>query len=146
MLLKGSAMKKINLGWGLVLWFGLIVLIQIAQYAISSQKEPLSRVSVEHENQKGLKVFETCAACHELHVRQNKVGPYLYGVIGRRAGSVSDFSYSQAMKSAGFIWTRDKLRAFVLSPTTVVPGTAMGISGISEDEVDSLMEYLEFNK
>jgi cytochrome c len=75
---------------------------------------------------------------------KNKIGPYLKGVFGRKAGAVAGFSYSNAMKSSGIVWNEDKLKAFVANPKALVPGTKMTFVGLKkQDEIDDLIAYLK---
>ncbi len=68
--------------------------------------------------------FAGCIVCHSIAC--NRAGPKLGGVIGRRAGSVSDYAgYSDAMKSSSFVWTEETLDAFLASPAALVPGNGM---------------------
>jgi cytochrome c len=76
-----------------------------------------------------------CGVCHTMERgAANKIGPNLFGVVGRPAASVADFSYSGAMKNSGIVWTADKLKVFLRSPRTLVPGTKMTFAGIVRDE------------
>lgn len=73
--------------------------------------------------------FQYCAACHSVDPAEKGLpAPNLDGVIGRRAGSRSDFAYTPEMRAAGnggLLWSRDTLKAFLANPDAVVPGTAM---------------------
>jgi cytochrome c len=60
------------------------------------------------------------------------MGPNLFGVVGRKAGTYPGFSYSSAMKTSGIVWTRAKLDAFLAATQKVVPGNAMPIVGIAD--------------
>jgi cytochrome c len=93
---------------------------------------------------KGATVFARCGICHSSAKGEgNKIGPNLFGVVGRKAGSVADFSYSAAMKSAGFVWTDAKLDAYIKSPATVVPGNKMAFAGVPADgQRADLVAYL----
>ena len=92
----------------------------------------------------GASVFERCAICHSnTKDAPAKIGPNLFGVVGRKAGTMPDFSYSAAMKSAGFVWTADKLTAYVQHPQVVVPGNRMAFAGISSaKDSQDLVAYL----
>ena len=59
----------------------------------------------------GAKVFAKCQTCHEITADKNKVGPYLEGIIGRPAGSVAGFKYSEAMRNSGVTWATTTSRA-----------------------------------
>jgi cytochrome c len=92
----------------------------------------------------GQRLSTPCWSCHDLYGQQNKVGPYLAGVYGRKAGSANFPGYSQAMRSAGFSWDERSLRSFLLDPNRLVPGTTMVASGPrGPAEVDALVFYLK---
>jgi len=93
----------------------------------------------------GETVFNRCAICHSnTKGAPAKIGPNLFGIVGRKAGSEPGFSYSAAMKSAGFVWTADKLTAYAQHPQVVVPGNRMAFGGISSNkDAADLVAYLE---
>jgi cytochrome c len=66
-----------------------------------------------------------CRTCHATKAGDNRLGPSLSGLIGRKAGSVGGFNYSPAMKSVGITWDEKTLDAFIANPDTVVPGNTM---------------------
>ena len=68
----------------------------------------------------------------------------LLGVIGRHAGSVPGFSYSQAMKNSNIVWDAKSLDAFIMAPQKALPGTTMAFAGIpDQEERNDLIAYLE---
>ncbi|HEX2593935.1 MAG TPA: c-type cytochrome [Rhizomicrobium sp.] len=76
--------------------------------------------------------MQQCSACHTVIANtRDSMGPNLFGVVGRKAGSKPGFVYSDAMKSAGFVWNEAKLAAFVKAPADVVPNSNMFFMGIS---------------
>ena len=77
---------------------------------------------------------QDCAVCHSAMAGKNKMGPSLFAVVGRKAGSIADFVYSEAMKQSRIDWTPDKLDAFITNPKQVVPGNKMPFGGISEEQ------------
>ncbi len=82
---------------------------------------------------KGKTVFQRCAICHrDTKDGGNGLGPNLFGVVGRKAGSVAGFSYSAAMKNSGITWTTDKLEGYIEHPAAVVPGNRMAFAGIGD--------------
>ena len=90
----------------------------------------------------GEAIYERCAACHSL--AHDRAGPRHCGLFGRRAGSVKDFDYSQAMKRSGIVWSERSLDRFLAAPTRVVPGTSMGYAGITDPaERANLVAYLK---
>ena len=66
-----------------------------------------------------------CRTCHSLKKGDNRLGPNLYKVLGRKAGSLPNYGYSSAMKNADLIWDRTKLDRFIENPDAVVPGNNM---------------------
>jgi cytochrome c len=71
------------------------------------------------------------------------IGPNLYAVVGRRAGSVAGFAYSSAMQRSGITWSTDQLLAFVQNPAHVVPGTRMPFAGLhNQGQAAALVAYL----
>jgi cytochrome c len=93
---------------------------------------------------KGEKVFTRCKACHEVAKPQNKVGPHLVGIVGRPAGSVEGFKYSDAMKGSGIVWNEETLSAYLKDPKGYIAGNKMAFTGLKkEDEVENVIAYLE---
>lgn len=90
--------------------------------------------AAEGDATKGQKVFTQCQACHTLQAGQNRIGPSLAGVIGRKAGSAPGFKYSDAMASANFQWTEDKLMTYLENPKALVPGNKMAFPGLKKPE------------
>lgn len=87
-------------------------------------------------------VYQRCSGCHSLE--RNRTGPRHCGLIGRRAGSLAGFDYTEAMKQSNIIWTRESLDNFLAAPLNVVPGTSMGFAGIeSRQERLDLIAYIE---
>lgn len=66
-----------------------------------------------------------CRTCHTTREGDDRLGPNLYNIIGRKAGSLPHYNYSNAMKDAGFIWDEGKLERFIAHPDEVVPGNNM---------------------
>jgi len=93
---------------------------------------------------KGKTVFQRCAICHvAAKGGGNGLGPNLFGIVGRKAASASNFSYSAAMKNSGITWSTDKLTAYVTHPATLVPGNRMAFAGINNpDQVADVVAYL----
>jgi cytochrome c len=95
---------------------------------------------------RGRAVFAAqCSSCHS-NARGGGVvlGPPLYGVVGRKAGTVAGFSYSATMKNAGFSWTPDRLHAYLPAPRDYLPGVKMTYPGLKNpSQLDDLIAYLE---
>jgi cytochrome c len=93
---------------------------------------------------RGKTVFARCAACHDLNTGAIRMGPSLKGVVGRKAGTFANFSYSAGMKSKGVTWGPDTLDTFLTAPMKYVPGTRMAFPGLSnpQDRAD-VIAYLK---
>ena len=79
----------------------------------------------------GEKVFKKCAACHSIAKGGgNKIGPTLWGVLGRQAGSVSDYKYSKAMAAHGKTWSFEEMNSFLIKPRDWIKGTKMSFAGL----------------
>ncbi len=91
----------------------------------------------------GGKVFKAqCSACHSVVEHKKLIGPSLFGVVGRKAGT-EDFAYSEANKSSGITWDAATLDKYLVSPRTMVPGTKMTYAGLKNDEQRAnLIAYL----
>jgi cytochrome c len=96
----------------------------------------------------GADVFKRCRACHDVGENaKNKVGPVLNGIIGRKAGTIEGFNYSDANKKAGaegWVWTEEKMLEYLLNPRAAMPGNKMAFAGL-KDEQDrkDLIAYLK---
>lgn len=76
---------------------------------------------------------EECGDCHSVSPGKNKKGPSLFGVVGRQAASVADFSgYSDAMKQLGGAWSVERIDAYIAQPRKVVPGGKMKYDGLAD--------------
>jgi cytochrome c len=86
-----------------------------------------------------------CVICHTSEKGgENRFGPNLFGVVGRKAGAAPGYAYSNAFKTrANWEWTEDAIGGWMMFPSTMVPGTAMGVfQGIAERDRDDLVAYL----
>jgi cytochrome c len=95
----------------------------------------------------GKTVSAKCEQCHDLSsAKATKIGPPLYGVVGRARASVAGFSYSSAMKAKGGEWTFDELFKFIHSPGAYIPGTKMSFAGVRRaDDHINLIAFLRTN-
>ena len=81
----------------------------------------------------GVKVFKKCAACHSIaQGGGNKIGPALWGVLGRQAGAVTDYKYSKAMATYGKNWSFEEMNGFLLKPKDWIKGTKMSFAGLKK--------------
>ena len=95
---------------------------------------------------KGKSVFAAqCSMCHSAaRGGPTILGPNLYGVVGRKAGSLPGYPYSSGMKAAGFTWSAEQLRTYLPAPRNTVPGTKMSFAGLKNPtQLDDLIAYLE---
>jgi cytochrome c len=89
----------------------------------------------------GQEIYARCIACHSL--AHNRTGPRHCGLIGRRAGSVKGFGYSEAMTRSKIVWSAETLDRFLADPLTAIPGTAMVYDGVTDTkERADLIAYL----
>ncbi len=93
----------------------------------------------------GKAVFGKCKACHQIgEGAKNAVGPNLTGVIGRKAGSVEGFTYSEAMKGSGKTWDEATFKAYIADPKGYIPGNKMVFMGVKDAaDIDNLTEYVK---
>jgi cytochrome c len=92
----------------------------------------------------GEKAFAVCTTCHSVEAGVNKTGPSLHGVVGREAGTVADFNYTDANKNSGITWTPDELFVYLADPQATIPGTKMIFPGIKEPQKRAdVIAYLE---
>ena len=95
----------------------------------------------------GAKVFKKCAACHSIaEGGKNKIGPALWGVLGRQAGSLPDYKYSKAMAAHGKKWSFEEMNGFLINPKEWIKGTKMSYAGLkSEKERAAVILYMNEN-
>jgi cytochrome c len=93
----------------------------------------------------GEKVFIKCKACHQIgEGAKNAVGPVLNGIVGRKAGTYADYSYSDANKNSGLTWDEATLTEYLKNPRVKVPGTKMIFPGLPKDEdISNVIAYLK---
>lgn len=91
----------------------------------------------------GQHVFAKCAGCHSTTPGQNKIGPSLAGIVGRKSGAVAEYAYSPAMKSANITWDDATLDKFLASPAGFVHGTKMFINVPSNTDRQNVIAYLD---
>ena len=105
--------------------FQLIMALSGMAYMLSSPSA-LSQAPQGAEAAAGQLAFNNaCRTCHVMKDGDNRLGPNLHKIIGRKAGSLPDYGYSGAMKEAGFVWDEQKLERFIANPDEVVPGNSM---------------------
>jgi cytochrome c len=111
----------------------------------------LSSTAVAQESRTGgdaagqLLFNNACRTCHTLREGDNRLGPNLHNIVGRKAGSLPSYGYSSAMKGADFVWDKEKLDSFIAKPDEVVPGNNMKPYGglASTEDRAKLIAFLQ---
>ena len=95
----------------------------------------------------GEKVFKKCAACHLVNKGgENKIGPALYGVLGRKVAAIENYKYSKAMASYEKNWTFEEMNGYLRKPQAYIKGTKMAFAGLrKEKDRASVILYLNQN-
>jgi cytochrome c len=94
---------------------------------------------------RGAKIFKKCASCHTAgRGEAAKVGPNLFGIVGKKRAAFAGFSYSEAMKAKGGAWDRESISQFITKPKDFIPGTKMAFPGLKkpQDRADVIL-FLE---
>jgi len=86
---------------------------------------------------------QRCGSCHTVQAGQNRMGPSLRGVVGRRAGSVSGYAYSPALRAWGQDWTTANLERYLAGSRATVPGTRMNIAAPPPAQRAEIIRYLQ---
>ena len=103
--------------------------------AAKAPEEPMEAMMASASVEKGQATAKQCQACHTFEKGgPNRVGPNLWGIVGRPRASEAGFNYSAAIKAKGGTWTFGELYAFLANPRGYIPGTAMTFAGIKNDQ------------
>jgi cytochrome c len=115
-----------------------------AAAAVPAAAAVVTYASLTGDAAKGEKVFAQCKACHVAEAGKNRVGPSLWAVVGRTAGSIPGFNYSKANKESGVTWSEDVLFTYLEAPAKFMPGTRMAFGGLKnpQDRAD-VIAYLK---
>ena len=103
----------------------------------------LSKAEAAGDAAAGEHVFARCIACHSAKAGENKIGPSLAGVFGRKSGSVPGYNYSPDMKSADITWDEQQLDKYLANPSADVHGTKMVISVPNAEDRQNVIAYLK---
>jgi len=115
--------------------------------AASSESTNIMALFASTSSAEGAKIFKKCAACHSISQSGgNKIGPALWGVLGRKAGSVSDYKYSKAIVAHGKPWSFEEMNGFLLKPKDWIKGTKMSFAGLKKaNERAAVILYMNEN-
>jgi cytochrome c len=122
----------------------LILALSGMAYVLSSPSA-LPQASQGTEGVSGQQAFNNaCRTCHMVREGDNRLGPNLHKVVGRKAGSLPDYAFSSAMKEPRFVWDEEKLDRFIANPDEVVPGNSMKPYGglTSGDDRKKIIAFL----
>ena len=113
----------------------------------SSETGNIMAVFASTSAAEGAKVFKKCAACHSIaEGGKNKIGPALWGVLGRQAGSLPDYKYSKAMAAYGKKWSFEEMNGFLIKPKDWIKGTKMSFAGLKNPkERAAVILYMNTN-
>ena len=117
--------------------------IALAALALLAASSPAALAAGDVE--KGKAVFKRCQVCHVHDTKTNKVGPHLGDVVGRKAASLPDYEYSDALRGqTAWTWTPEQLHAYLSQPAKRAnPGTKMKYDGLPDQkQLDDLITYL----
>jgi cytochrome c len=106
----------------------------VAAPAATAPPAGVTLASLTGDAAKGEKVFGQCKTCHVAEKGVNRVGPSLWGVVGRPAGSIEGFKYSPANKNSGLTWTEDQLFTYLEAPQKTIKGTYMAFAGLKNPQ------------
>ena len=108
--------------------------------SVSSESGNIMALFASTSAAEGAKVFKKCLACHSIaEGGANKIGPALWGVLGRSAGSIPDYKYSKAMAAHGKNWSFEEMNGFLLKPSDWIKGTKMAFVGLKKEKVAKIL-------
>lgn len=117
-----------------------------AETLIALNVTDASGAQLSGDTERGRRIFAQCATCHSIEAGVNRVGPSLHGIIGRRAGTVSGFRYSDANRSSGITWSEQELFEYLENPRGKIPGTIMAFVGLrAPQQRADVIAYLRAN-
>ncbi len=118
-MLKGIFSSALYLSWG-------AIAIAHAQAVPASQGDAAhvrTASAPDGDAVRGKQLYQACTSCHSID--EDDIGPRHRGVVGRKAGSVPGYAYSQALRASGIVWDPSSLDRWLSNPSALVPGTKM---------------------
>lgn len=114
------------------------------QVVLTAEEYLAAAPFVSASSSRGEQQAQVCKACHSLgRGGPNMIGPALYGIFGRKAGTRSGFVYSASMSNADFVWTPEAMNAWLAQPGKFLPGNQMMVANVSgQADRDNLIAYL----
>jgi cytochrome c len=112
-------------------------LMAVPLHSVTAQDAPAAAPAAAAgtgDAEHGAIIFKQCLVCHTNVQGQNKIGPSLWGVVGRHSASIPDYQYSTAMKNADKTWDEATLNVYLTKPQAMVPGTKMTFFGLPKEQ------------
>jgi cytochrome c len=119
--------RRVSAFWSLVLAAQMMPALAVAQDVATGER--LFR--------------QRCGSCHTIQPGQNRIGPHLSGIVGRKAGSIDGARYSQGMRDLALTWDTAELEAYLANPRAKVPGTTMTVAVPNETDRTNIIAYLQ---
>jgi cytochrome c len=118
----------------------------VTAQTIALEIKDASGAAVSGDTGHGQTVFKICSQCHSAVKGKNMTGPSLYGIVGRPAGSIPGFRYSDANRTSGITWTEQEIFTYLENPKKKVPKTIMAFAGLpkAQDRAD-VIAFLKVN-
>ncbi len=119
--------------------------LALVAVTVAAMSTTISTVAPAADLQNGKAVWNKCRACHQVgETAKNLVGPILNGLIGRKAGTVEGYNYSEANRNSGIVWDEAIFREYIKNPKAKMPKTKMVFAGLTdEQDIDDLLAYLK---
>lgn len=122
-----------------------ILTVALSIPIVASCIAPLTTMATEHgDATRGKILYQACEACHSID--DNDIGPMHRGVVGRLAGSIKDYLYSDALKKSGITWNESTLDRWLTDPSAMVPGTKMFFKIDSAQNRADIIAFLKEQK
>jgi cytochrome c len=135
-MIEPSSNQSLHAGWTrLAAGIGVTVLLLCLRPGLAQQAS----------DDIGKQAFNnSCRTCHSVKEGDNRLGPNLHKIVGRKAGSLPNYNYSPSMKQADFTWDEDKLTRFMVKPDEIVSDNKMQpYGGIAKEEAAKVIAYLQ---